>query len=151
MQQAIHYIIPKKSCFVKHFYDIIKVREYQKPFDDSCSQTPKQVVKVKKGAINTMSKTLNEKIEEKERQIEQLENQKKQLMQQQKAAERKERTSRLCKRHGLLEKYMPDIINITDEQFEMFLKRAVANSYGRDILAQITMKTNASTTETHLL
>ena len=52
-------------------------------------------------------KTYEEKIAVKDEQIQHLINQKKQLMQKQKADERKERTSRLCRRHGLLEKYNP--------------------------------------------
>jgi len=84
-----------------------------------------------------MSKTLNDKIAEKERRIEQLENEKKQLIQKQKAEERKERTSRLCRRHGLLEKYMPALISITDEQFDTFIRQGINTSYGRDVLAKI--------------
>lgn len=68
-----------------------------------------------------MAKTKQERITNLEEQILQLENQKKQLIQKQKEDDRKERTKRLCKRHGLLEKYMPDLITITDEQFEMFI------------------------------
>ena len=94
-----------------------------------------------------MSKTKTERIEGIDERIAQLEAQKKQLIQQQKIAERKERTSRLCRRHGLLEKYMPELITITDEQFEMFVQKAVANDYGRDILAKIMTKPNASTVE----
>ena len=54
--------------------------------------------------------------------------------------DRKERTKRLCKRHGLLEKYMPDLITITDEQFEMFIKRGINTSYGQKTLAEIISK-----------
>jgi len=32
---------------------------------------------------------------------------------------------------------MPEIIPITDEQFQAFLEKAVANNYGRDILNKI--------------
>ena len=93
-----------------------------------------------------MPKSINEKITTTDERIQQLLNQKKQLVQKQKATERKERTSRLCRRHGLLESYMPDLATITDEHFEMFIKRAVANDYGRDILAKIMAKSDASTT-----
>ena len=95
-----------------------------------------------------MKKSLNEKIADKQRLIEQLANEKKQLIQKQKSEERKERTSRLCRRHGLLEKYMPTLISITDEQFEDFIKRGINTSYGQKILAEIIDKSNASITAT---
>jgi len=91
-----------------------------------------------------MAKTTAEKIANKDVRILQLQNEKKQLLQKQKASERKERNSRLCRRHGLLEKYLPDLITITDEQFEMFIKRAIATSYGRDALAEIVTTTEGT-------
>ena len=100
-----------------------------------------------------MSKTLNEKIADKQRRIEELENEKKRLIQKQKSDERKERTSRLCRRHGLLEKFMPDLIAITDEQFEAFIRRGINTSYGQKILAEIVAERAAvapsAHTETH--
>ena len=92
-----------------------------------------------------MAKTTAEKIAERDERIAQLQNEKKKLLQKQKADERKVRTNRLCRRHGLLEKYMPDLITITDEQFEMFIKRAIATSYGRDALAEIVTTAGAIT------
>jgi len=87
-----------------------------------------------------MAKTTAEKIANKDERIQQLMNEKKQLIQKQKADERRTRTSRLCRRHGLLEKYLPDLITITDEQFETFVKKAINNNYGRDALAEIVDK-----------
>jgi hypothetical protein len=92
-----------------------------------------------------MSKTKIERIEGIDEKIAQLEAQKKQLIQQQKAAERKERTRRLCSRHGLLEKYMPDLIAISDEQFEIFVKRGVDTSYGQKLLAELVAKQSVNT------
>ena len=57
-----------------------------------------------------------------------------------KTEERKARTKRLCSRHGLLEKFMPDLATITDEQFEEFIKRGINTSYGQKILAEIVAK-----------
>jgi len=90
-----------------------------------------------------MAKTTIEKIESIQVEIQQPKNQKKQLLQQQKEQDHKDRTQRLCSRHGLglLEKYMPDLITVTDEQFEMFIKKAIDTSYGRNILAEIRAKT----------
>ena len=92
-----------------------------------------------------MAKTTAEKIAERDERIAQLQNEKKKLLQKQKADERKVRTNRLCRRHGLLEKYMPDLITITDEQFEMFIKRAIVTSYGRDALAEIVTTAGGTT------
>jgi hypothetical protein len=84
-----------------------------------------------------MAKTKIEKIAGIEEQIVQLENQRKRLIQEQKAQERKERTTRLCKRAGLLESLLPETITLTDEQFKAFLEKAVTNDYGRNMLARI--------------
>ena len=89
-----------------------------------------------------MAKTTIEKIASKREKIQQLQNEEKLLIQKQRAEERKARTRRFCSRHGLLEKFMPDLAAITDEQFETFVKRAIATSYGRNILAEIVEKTN---------
>jgi hypothetical protein len=63
-----------------------------------------------------MSKTIAEKIASKRELIQQLKNEEKQLVQKQKLQNRKDRTKRLCSRHGLLESMLPEIITITDEQ-----------------------------------
>jgi len=84
-----------------------------------------------------MSKTKIEKINGLTEKIQKLENKKSQLVKEQNEQVRKDRTKRFCKRHGLLEKYMPSLIDITDEQFESFIIRAIDTSYGRNILAQI--------------
>ena len=93
-----------------------------------------------------MAKTRQEKIASYEERIAQLENQRKQEIQKMKQEERKARTRRLCSRHGLLEKFMPDLATITDEQFEEFIKRGINTSYGQKILAEIMAK-GASQTE----
>ena len=88
--------------------------------------------------MSKSTKTAAEKIAAKDERIQQLMNEKKRLIQQEKVKERKERNHRLYRRHGLLEMYMPDLIAITDEQFEMFIKRGINTSYGQKILAEIT-------------
>ena len=87
-----------------------------------------------------MAKSRKEKIASYDERIAQLENQRKQEIQKMKAEERKARTKRLCSRHGLLEKIMPDLIAITDEQFEEFIKRGINTSYGQKLLAEIMAK-----------
>ena len=91
-----------------------------------------------------MAKSRAEKIASFEERIDQLMKQKKQETQKLKADERKERTKRLCKRHALLEKFMPDLATITDEQFEVFIKTGIDTTYGRNKLAEIISKAKAT-------
>jgi hypothetical protein len=91
-----------------------------------------------------MPKTTAEKIATKREQIQQLQNEEKQLIQKQKSEEQKARTRRFCSRHGLLEKFMPDLATITDEQFETFIKKAINTSHGQKILAEIISTTKAT-------
>ncbi|MCL2775159.1 MAG: DUF3847 domain-containing protein [Oscillospiraceae bacterium] len=88
-----------------------------------------------------MGKTRLEKIESYEEQIAQIRNLQKMERQKYSNEERAARTRRLCSRHGLLEKMLPEIITITDEQYQTFLEKAVANAYGRDILNKIIAQT----------
>jgi len=95
-----------------------------------------------------MAKTRLEKIASYEEQIAQIRNLQKQERQKHGKEERAARTKRLCSRHGLLEKMMPEIITITDEQYQTFLEKAVTNTYGRDILNKIiAQKSVVSTTK----
>ena len=91
-----------------------------------------------------MAKTRLEKIAELEEQIAQIKNRQKQERQKLNKEERNARTRRLCSRHGLLEKMLPEIVTITDEQFQAFLEKAVTNQYGRDILNKIIANTAAT-------
>ena len=79
-----------------------------------------------------MAKTNSEKIGSIDEQMAQLAARKKRLIQQENTRVRKERNSRLYRRHGLLQKYMPGLTIITDRQFEMFIRRAINTSYGRN-------------------
>ena len=90
-----------------------------------------------------MSKTKLEKIASYDEQIEQIKKRQQLLRQQHNKKERKDRTKRLCSRHGLLEKMLPEIITVTDEQYQAFLEKAVTNNYGRDILNKIIAQTAA--------
>ena len=74
------------------------------------------------------NKTYMEKIASKDEQIQQLLNQKKQLIQKQKADERKAKIKRQCYRHGVLEKHMPELITLTDEQYEAYIKKYFLNA-----------------------
>ena len=73
--------------------------------------------------MTKVNKTYMEKIASKDEQIQQLLNQKKQLIQKQKADERKVKIKRQCYRHGVLEKHMPELVTLTDEQYEAYIKK----------------------------
>lgn len=85
-----------------------------------------------------MAKTKIEKIASIEEEIRQLENKKKRLIQEQKEQERKDRTNRLCKRMGHIEKLLPDIILLTEEQFQTFLEQTMLTDHSRRILDSLT-------------
>ena len=85
----------------------------------------------------TNRKTLEQQIAQAQAEIQQRENRLKELLNKQKDKERKERNHRLCKRMGLIEKYLPDTITLTDEQFQAFIEETTANDYGRRRLAHI--------------
>jgi len=85
-----------------------------------------------------MPKTTAEKIATKREQIQQLKNEEKQLIQKQKQQDRKDRTKRLCSRHGLLESMLPEIASITDEQYKSLIKKAVDNEFFQQLLNGMT-------------
>jgi len=84
-----------------------------------------------------MAKTRLEKIASYDEEIAKIKAKQKQERTKHNRDVQKARTRRLCSRHGLLESMIPAIIEITDEQYKAFLERAVANDYGKDILAKI--------------
>lgn len=84
-----------------------------------------------------MAKTKAEKIADIEMQMAQLENQRKKLIQQQKQQERTDRKKRHCKRMGLFESLLPETIQLTDEQFKIFLEQTVATEQSRSLLDEL--------------
>ena len=82
-------------------------------------------------------KTLNEKLEAAKIEKQQAEARIKKLIQEQKAEERKARNHRFCKRGGYMEKLLPGLALLTDEQFVTFFKNTTANNYGCKVLAEL--------------
>ena len=82
-------------------------------------------------------KTSEEKIAEKKEKMKNLAEEIKVEEQKVKVKKDKERTHRLCKRMGLFESMLPKIKELTDSQFETFLKRTVANEYGERELVKL--------------
>ena len=94
-----------------------------------------------------MAKTKIEKIASIEEEIKQLENKKKRLIQEQKEQERKDRTNRLCKRMGFIEKLLPDTIPLNEEQFMTFVEQTIATEHSRRILDGLTAQNAATAPE----
>ena len=85
-----------------------------------------------------MAKTKIEKIAGIDEEIRQLTNKKKRLIQEQKEQERKDRTNRLCKCMGFIEKLLPDTIPLTEEQSKTFVEQTIATDHSRRILDRLT-------------
>ncbi|MCL2568181.1 MAG: DUF3847 domain-containing protein [Oscillospiraceae bacterium] len=84
-----------------------------------------------------MGKTKVERITSIEDQIAQLENQRKQLVQKHKEDERKARTRRLIQRGALLESFISDPAEYTEEQIKTFLKETLDTEFARKALRRI--------------
>ncbi|MDR2568807.1 MAG: DUF3847 domain-containing protein [Oscillospiraceae bacterium] len=82
----------------------------------------------------SVKRTRSERISAKREQIIQMQNDLKRLESEDKAAERKARTKRLCRRGGFLESVLPDTIILSDERFEAFVKKHIANEHGLRML-----------------
>jgi hypothetical protein len=93
-----------------------------------------------------MARTKMERVEKIRTEMAQLKKQEKELLKQHKKAERDARTKRLCTRHGMMEKHMPDLIKLTDREFETFIIRAINTTYGREALAKIIKQAEATAT-----
>jgi hypothetical protein len=80
------------------------------------------------------TRTLNEQIEAAREKIRQDENRLKELMQKKNTQDRKERTHRLCRRGGLVEKLLPDLAKLNDEQFNIFVQKTLMSGFAEKIL-----------------
>jgi len=75
----------------------------------------------------------------------------KELIKQHKKAERDARTKRFCTRHGMMEKHMPDLIKLTDREFETFIARAINTTYYKDTEKQYGTRTQLESKKGDLL
>ena len=82
-------------------------------------------------------KTVEQQIAEAMEKIKQEQNALKKLQEKQKEQDTKARNHRLCRRHGFLESILPDLIDLTDEQYQKFVKQHIANSHGLAALEKI--------------
>jgi hypothetical protein len=90
-----------------------------------------------------MSKTRTEKIENYDLQIAKLLEQRKKELQKHRQEENKATNKRHCKRGAVMEKALPDLISITDEQFNTFVKKALATDHSKNLLAKLAAQNNA--------
>ena len=79
-------------------------------------------------------KTLNEQIAAAREEMAQKEARVKELLQRQKEETRKARTHRLCKRGGQVEKLLPGLAELTEEQFETFVQKTLLTGFAEKIL-----------------
>jgi len=82
-------------------------------------------------------KTRDEKIIAAKAEAAQIEARVKQLLQQRKEQERKARNHRLCKHGGLVESRLPRLAMLTDEQFEVWMKKTLLSGFAEKILNEI--------------
>ena len=72
-----------------------------------------------------------------QRQIEQLKNQKKEVLAKEKAQARKARTRRLIQRGAILEQYLDNAEDLTNEEIEGIVKYAFNTPYVRDYVKDL--------------
>ena len=82
-----------------------------------------------------MRRTIDERVEAAKEEIKQKEIRLRELLQAQKKQERKDRNHRFCQRGGLVEKLLPDMARLTDEQFEIFVEKVLLTPHTNRILA----------------
>jgi hypothetical protein len=90
-----------------------------------------------------MAKTFDEKFAAKKALREQIDKEMQEMLQEQKAKERKERNHRLCKRGGKVEKLLPTLAVLTEEQFEIFVQKTLLTPHTKRILAELVPPTPA--------
>ena len=83
-------------------------------------------------------RTLDEQIDLAQKELEQKEARVKELLGRRRSKEDKARTHRLCRRGGLLEKLFPGLAVITDEQFDVFVEKALLSGNAEKVLAELT-------------
>jgi len=84
-----------------------------------------------------MAKSRTEKIASYDEQIAELQKKRNSELEKQKQEEKDEREKRQRKRGEILEKLIPETVNLTIEQFTALLNKTTANPFGRDKLAEI--------------
>ena len=84
-----------------------------------------------------MKKSTADKLNNVDEQIRQLEEQRKALRKTEREEKEKERNRRLCKRGGIVEKHIPDLVMLTDEQFDIFANKVLFTEQTKRIISEI--------------
>ena len=94
-----------------------------------------------------MPKTRLEKIDGIKDEIENLRTRQRLLLKQHNAQERKDRNHRLCRRGGIVEKLLPDLITLTDEQFDTFVEKTLLSGHAERILKGLATQSDTTSTD----
>ena len=94
-------------------------------------------------------KTIEEKIGAAKEEVRQKEARIKELLKQQKRQANKDRNHRLCKRGGLVEKLLPGLALITDEQFDVFVRKCLNTSHTKSVLTELAPAVPAGETDSN--
>jgi hypothetical protein len=87
--------------------------------------------------IMSNRRTLDEQIEAVRAEVEKKEKRLKELLQANNEKTDKARTHRLCERGSKVEKVLPDLIRLSEEQFETFVKKALLSGYAAKIIREL--------------
>ena len=82
-------------------------------------------------------KNLEEKIAAAKAEAAQIDAHIKQLLHQQKEVERKARNHRLCQRGGQVEKLLPGLAQMNDEQFNTFVQKTLLSGFAAKIIREL--------------
>jgi hypothetical protein len=103
---------------------------------DNRAEITKFIIKLQEG--DAMARlTRQEKGAQIEEQQARLDAEKKAILAEIKAANDKERTHRLCKRHGLLESLLPDTIKLADKYYNEYVQKIAVTDAAKKILADL--------------
>ena len=92
-------------------------------------------------------RTYAEQIEAAQLEIKQREERIKLLRQKERTQKNKDRTHRICKRGGYMESILPDLIKLTDEQFELFAKKCLLTGFTSKIITELLQQKFVDETE----
>ena len=82
-------------------------------------------------------RTPEEQIEAVRKELEQKQARLEKLLKDRKKQDDKARTHRLCKRGGKVEKLFPRLIEMSEEQFELFVQKTLLTGYAEKIINQV--------------
>ena len=84
-----------------------------------------------------MKKSTADKLNSVDEQMRVLAEEKKTLQKKKREEEQDERNKRYCKRGGIIEKHIPELATLTDEQFDFFAKKVLFTEYAKCVIADI--------------